>query len=249
MNELKAISQTDTELRVGNYMVLFGGRDLTGEFFTKSTDFRSNYTDLGVLYVDFEHGRDAEKAGNSQDNVLGIVDWKSSKVDETGIFVERVLNRRAKYIEFLRQLIEAGVMGTSSEAIPGATRRKSGGEIVEWPLMRDSLTVTPIDLRMMTGNVISAAKALADIFPNSKSLALITGDGAEKPSGRIKIIETIASLGDAEDCLRDAGWSRKEAKALLSRVKGLPQRDADEGEIQRAAEALKRTAAMLYPSI
>jgi len=249
MNSLKAISQTDSELRVGNYMVLFGGKDLTGEFFTQKTHFDSNYTDLGVLYVDFEHGRDAEKAGNSQNNVLGLVDWKSAKTDEVGIFVERVLNRRAKYVEFLSQLIEAGVMGTSSEAIPGATRRKSGGEIIEWPLMRDTLTVTPMEPRMLVGNVLTAVKALAEIFPDSKSLALVTGDASEKPSGRVKIIETIASLGDAEDCLRDAGWSRKEAKALLSRIKGLPQRDADEGAMQRAAEALKRTAAVLHPSI
>ena len=137
MNELKAISQTDTELRVGNYMVLFGGKDLTGEFFTQKTHFDSNYTDLGFLYVDFEHGRDAEKAGNTQNNVLGIADWKSAKIDDTGIFVERVLNRRAEYVKYLTQLIEAGVMGTSSEAVPGSARKKASGEIIEWPLMRE----------------------------------------------------------------------------------------------------------------
>jgi hypothetical protein len=239
MNELKAISQTDAELRVGNYMVLFGGKDLTGEFFTQKTHFDSNYTDLGVLYVDFEHGRDAEKAGNSSSNVLGIVNWKLAKVDEKGIFVERVLNRRAKYIEFLSHLIDAGIMGSSSEAIPGATRKKSGGEIIEWPLMRDTLTVTPLEPRMMTGNVLTAAKALAEIFPNSKSLALATG-AMEKPESGIKTIEALATLSDVEDYLRDAGKSRTEAKALLSRVKSLGRRDADEGAMQQIAEALKR---------
>ena len=58
MNNLKAISIGETDIRVGNYMVLFGGRDLVGEFFTKNTKFDSRYTDLGVLYVDFEHGQD-----------------------------------------------------------------------------------------------------------------------------------------------------------------------------------------------
>ena len=244
-NALKALSQTDTELRVGNYMVLFGGRDLTGEFFTKGTDFQSPYTDLGVLYVDFEHGRDAEKAGNSQDNVLGLVDWKSAKVDETGIFVERVLNRRAKYIEFLSRLIDAGIMSTSSEAIPGTPRKKSGGEIVEWPLMRDSLTVTPIEPRMMVGNVLAAVKARAEVFPNSKSLAQAAGKPA--PASSLKTIEAIATLADCEDFLRDAGMSRTEAKALLSRVKSLGQRDADEGDVATLAQIVERNISIIRP--
>src|SRR3990167_5018177 len=142
MNPLKTISKSDTEIRVANYLILFGGRDLVGEYFTKSTHFESNYTDLGVLYEDFEHGMDAEDAGNDENNVLGIADWKSAKVDDNGIFVERVLNRRAEYMQYLMQLIDMGVMGTSSAAIPGKTRRKPSGEIFEWPLMRDSLTVT-----------------------------------------------------------------------------------------------------------
>lgn len=238
MNTLKAISQTDTEFRCGNHIVLFGGQDLTGEFFTKSTKFDSNFTDLGVLYVDFEHGRDAEKAGNSSNNVLGIVDWKSAKADEHGIFVERVLNRRAEYVKYLMELIDAGVIGTSSEAIHGMTRKKSTGEIIEWPLMRDTLTVTPMEPRMLASNVLTAAKSMATVFPNSKSLALAAG--VPLAVSGIKTIEAITTLSDVEDYLRDAGMSRTEAKALLSRVKGLGRRDADEG-MQEIIDALRRT--------
>ena len=59
-NAFKAISKTDDELVVENYIVLFGGRDLEGvgskrvnpdgskgEFFTKNTDFESDYTKTG----------------------------------------------------------------------------------------------------------------------------------------------------------------------------------------------------------
>jgi len=106
-NALKAVSTTENELRVGNYIVLFGGKDLTGEFFTHKTHFDSSYTDIGLMYVDFEHGRDSEKAGNTQNNVLGVVDWKSAKIDDKGIFVERVLNRRTQYVKYLEELIEA----------------------------------------------------------------------------------------------------------------------------------------------
>lgn len=238
MNSLKKLSQTDNELRVGNYMVLFGGRDLVGEFFTKGTRFDSNYTDLGMLYVDFEHGMDAEDLGNSDDNVLGIADWKSAKVDDNGIFVERVLNRRAEYVQYLAQLIDMGVMGTSSAAIPGKTRKKSNGEIQEWPLMRDSLTVTPMEPRMVTTNILTAAKALAEVFPHSKSLNLLALRAGEPDT---KAIEGLQKVGDVEDYLRDrGGLSRTEAKALLSHLKGLGQRDADDGGLQQIADALKR---------
>ena len=68
-NALKAISATDEELIVGNYIVLFGGRDLEGiasphknadgtlgQFFTAQTALESDYTATGTLHVDFEHG-------------------------------------------------------------------------------------------------------------------------------------------------------------------------------------------------
>ena len=41
MNHLKTLSKSDNEIVVGNYMVLFGGKDLVGEFFTKNTRFDS----------------------------------------------------------------------------------------------------------------------------------------------------------------------------------------------------------------
>ena len=240
MNELKAISQTDSELRVGNYLVLFGGRDLTGEFFTKKTLFDSNYTDIGVLYVDFEHGRDAERAGNSQSNVLGIADWKSRRIDETGIFVERVLNRRAKYVQLLSELIEAGVVGSSSEAIPGGPRKKSGGEIVEWPLMRDSLTVTPIEPRMMAGNVLTAVKALAEIFPYSKSLALLTG----------RTLPTYLrpeNIREFEATLRGAGLSARDARRAASIAWPTFAGGDDSDELQEIAALLAQAAEEFQP--
>jgi len=237
MNPLKTIAKSENEIRVGNYLVLFGGRDLAGEFFTKNTRFDSNYTDLGVLYEDFEHGMDADGTGNDANNVLGIVDWKSAKVDDNGIFVERILNRRAEYMQYLVPLIDMGTMGTSSEAVRGQVRKKSSGEIVEWPLMRDSLTVTPMEPRMVTANVLTAAKALVEVFPHSKSLCRLAKPPASKG------IEAIANLGEAEDFLREAGMSKTEAKALLSHVKTLGRRDVDAGEFEEIAEALKRRSA------
>ena len=174
-NTLKALSSTDDELRVGNHIVLFGGRDLTafgqvgqmrpifknadgtaGEFFSKDTQLESPYTAIGRLPVDWEHGLSEIE----RDDVLGYVDWPTKKIDDQGVFVERVLNRHNQYVKWLEELIRAGLVGTSSEAIHGRSRANGKGEITHWPLMRDTLTVQPAEPRMKSENIIAALKAL-----------------------------------------------------------------------------------------
>jgi len=89
-NALKAISRTDDTLTVANYIVLFGGRDLEGEYFTPTTVLDSPYTKAGRLPVDWEHG--LEKSGPG-DMVLGYVDWSTAKADDRGVWVQRTLDR------------------------------------------------------------------------------------------------------------------------------------------------------------
>ena len=179
-NALKAVSSNADELRVGNYIVLFGGRDLTafrfmgnkvprytnpdgtaGEYFSKSVELESDYTELGKIPVNWEHGQDPDGAGVGEDDILGYVDWKTARVDDKGVFVERVLNRRKNYVQWVEELITAGLVGTSSEAVQKGVQIKNNGEIVKWPLKKDTLTVTPMEPRMLVGgNVLNAYKAL-----------------------------------------------------------------------------------------
>lgn len=173
-NALKAISESEDELRVGNYIVLFGGRDLEGlgsanvnadgsrgEFFSPGVDLESSYTKTGHLLVDWEHGTDPDRFGDTdEDNVLGYVDWKTARKDEAGWYVERVLNRRSAYMKWLEELIRKGLVGNSTAAVSRAVKKNSDGEITRWPLRRDTLTVQPMEPRMMDGNVLAAVKAL-----------------------------------------------------------------------------------------
>ncbi len=233
MNNLKIHSLNDDELRVENYMILFGGEDLAGEFFTKNTKFESTYTDLGVLYVDFEHGFDS-KSRNIHDSVMGVVDWKTAKVDDKGVFVQRVLNRRSKYVEYLADLIEAGIIGTSSEAVAEDVMKKSTGEIIQWPLVRDTLTATPMEPRMIGENILIAAKSLSEILPDSKTLKSLLGETIEDDA----TIDQIIDLKSAERFLRDAGLSRSAAVAFMARVKSLKQRDSAD-DMKQLIESLK----------
>jgi len=189
-NALKAISATDTELRVANYMVLWDGRDMegvaskrknadgsAGEFFTKSTSFDSDYTQTGVVYVDWEHASGREGAG--QDDILGFVDMKTARIDEKGLFVERVLNRRNRYVQYVEELIKAGLIGNSTEAVTTGVVKAANGKIEKWPLRRDTLTVTPMEPRMLSQNAIAAIKGLSEKYPALKAL-LDTPDTSQR---------------------------------------------------------------------
>lgn len=98
---------------------------------------------------------------------------------------------------------------------------------------------------MVTSNVLTAAKSLAELFPTSKSLAQLAGVPVEPPAFSLKSIEILESLRDAEKFLRDVGLGQLEAKALIARVKSLGQRDVAEDEIKAVVEALKRRAAFM----
>jgi hypothetical protein len=163
-NALKAIRSDDETLTVANYIVLFGGRDLEGEYFTADTDLESGYTKTGRLYIDWEHGADDLGA----DDVLGHVDWSTAKADDRGVWVERVLQRRNQYVKWLEPLIADGLVGSSSEAVAPQVAKAEDGQITRWPLRRDTLTVTPMEPRMLTENYVQAFKALGIELPDAE---------------------------------------------------------------------------------
>lgn len=69
------------------------------------------------------------------------------------------------------------------------------------------------------------------------SLVTFPANDAARVQG-VKAIAGIESIRDAEQYLRDAGMSRKEAVAFIARVKGFSQSESDEGAIKQLAETL-----------
>lgn len=170
INALKTVTKTKDSIRVGNYIALFGDKnktDLEDEWFTKSTKFDSSYTETGFFHVDWEHGygKAMDGVGPGGDDVLGKVDWSTMKMDEHGVWVERVLNRRNQYVTLLEPLIDENLIGTSSQAVGSDVVKNKTGEIEIWPLKRDTLTVIPAEPRMMSDNAIASLKSLQKIFP------------------------------------------------------------------------------------
>jgi len=129
--------------------------------------------------VDWEHGF-APSGEPAKDDVLGRVDWKTARLDDKGLFVERVLNRRNRYVQYIEQLIADGLIGTSSEAIPDGVQKAKDGRIESWPIRRDTLTVSPMEPRMLTQNTLTALKGLAPILPALKSYITTDADDTSK---------------------------------------------------------------------
>lgn len=211
-NALKALSKTEDELRVGNYIILFGGRDLEfvesgpnpdkslGTRFAPDVEVDSPFTQAGKLPIGWEHGRDPDEIGVAG-RTLGWVDWSTAQRDEKGVFVQRVLDRREKYVAFVEELIEAGLIGTSSEADPAGVKALADGTIVRWPLKGDTLTVMPVEPRMMAEfgeNHLQAMKAIAKEFPAAKSLLSFlpgesaTGKGSAREGGSANAGKSLA---------------------------------------------------------
>jgi len=228
-NQLKAISQTDTELRVGNYLVVFGGRDLEGlatgrknadgslgEYFSAATDLSSRYTKTGRLPLDWEHGRAPE---GEDPGVLGFVDWATAKADDAGVWVERVLDRRNRYVQWLEPLIAEGLIGNSTEADPSAVEKAEDGHITRWPLVADTLTVTPMEPRMLTANALQAAKALG-LLDAEEPTPEAEAEDAESVAEAVKAVddEHLSPISEEDTTMAEnevVTMTREELKALI----------------------------------
>jgi 2'-5' RNA ligase len=209
-NHLRFIKSTDDTILVGNYMVLWGDEDhrdmegilsphknadgTNGQFFTPETEFESDFTQTDTVIVDWEHGFRPDKLGPG-DEALGKVFWKSAIQDDLGLWVQRGLNRRNRYIKFLEKIgvFERGELGTSSMATKNGVRVADSGEITEWRIERDSLTFTPMEPRNIKGNELQALKSLAEEIPGiKKAYAACFGPDCDEGSSNNEQKQAVA---------------------------------------------------------
>jgi len=181
-----------------NYMFMWGDeelRDLENEWFSPNTAWESDYTkSMERIPMDWEHGRapdndgcEGRVDGPGRNDIIAYADMKTAYVDENGLWVERVLNRHGKYMNWVKTLLDAGVLATSTEPVQEGVAKSANGHIDKWPLYRDSMTVTPMEWRMkLQGNVLKAARELSEHDP--KFMALLKAKGidlneVEEPEG------------------------------------------------------------------
>ena len=120
--------------------VVYGGEDLTGDRFSKDTDFGGSRPFVGMP-VYYDHALGGIK---SQIGVVKV--WTPS---DEGIDVQIELDRRHKYAADVMKLAEQGALGLSTGALPHLVERVDG-EIKRWVVGEISLSPTPAEPRTTT---------------------------------------------------------------------------------------------------
>ncbi len=149
--------------RFGGYLVRFSTAedpDLTGDFFTKKTDFDMEFPGKSTVY--WNHGFGVQ-IGNTQAGAMKKLGQADLKYDETGVWAEIILQERDEYEKRIADLAKAGKLGWSSGTASHLVEREDAGKaswLKHWPLGLDaSLTHTPAEPR----NMVISLKSLLGV--------------------------------------------------------------------------------------
>lgn len=223
---VKYIKETDDAYTIGGYGVVWGGRDLLGDYFDQTTDF---WTDriTSTPPVLYEHGMD----GATRKAVLGqVVEMRS---DDTGMWIEAQLEKSRAYVDAVMELVNAGVLGWSSGAVSHLCERTKDGHITSWALAEFSLTPDPAEPRTLGVQDLSGL----DDDPQIKSL--IAAIKATEP--------TAIEIPESEPLSLTVDRTIAMASALVERTKGLHQRRLSEG--RSLSEANREAVKLAYQEL
>lgn len=246
---IKVLSETDDLLKVGGYGVIFGGRDLEGETFTKGTDYMLDMVPVKPVFYD-------HSLRPGMDDPMGMVGNEDIKVDDIGIWVESELHRHAEYMAGVEKLIAKGALGYSSGTV-GHLARREGKNITRWPIVEFSLTATPAEPRTLG---VSQLKSLAKAYPNLEAALLEVAQDSHDASATEQVStakrtkEPITGELEMSDETKEAPQPDvvtseqfeeldTNVKAMASAVNALLERE------QKAAEAADKAAAKTHPGI
>lgn len=190
-DEVKATRLEDGNVKLAGYLVRFGEAeqpDLTGDYFTKNTDFGDASKSDGW----FNHRLPVEFEGKRTRYTDQLPDVTLSK-DDVGVFAEIVIGARNEYEKAIADLGFKGKLGWSSGTAPHLVDRKAVGkshEITRWKLGLDaSLTPTPAEYR----NSVIPIKSLIT------SQTLTSGAESQKGKDEQTEVKTKESTMDKDE--------------------------------------------------
>jgi len=132
-----------------------GGRDLDGEFFSKRTDIKPDwFTERPVLW---HHGQDRYMA----DTVVGKA--TDLTLEDDGWWVDVWLKHGEQRADLIKRLASKAPLYGSSGTISYLRKASTGGEILVWPYVEQTLTTSPQN----TLSVTRPAKAILDTYESA----------------------------------------------------------------------------------
>ena len=222
--------QTEKGVKLGGYLVRFGDSsapDLTGDYFTKSTDFGEATTSD----VWFNHRMPVKLRNvNKQVSYKEKLPKANLTVDDIGIFAEVVIEVRNEYEKTIAELGMAGKLawssGTASHLVDRKSIKNGVAEITRWPLGLDaSLTPTPAEFRK--SNQVTTIKSIMETK---------------------KMDETIDVKTAVEDAVK-AALAERDAQTKAEADKQAAIKAAEEAGYQKALEEIKNRKAPAFNKI
>lgn len=195
--------------------VVFGGKDLTGDRFTKSTDFGDTRSFVGMP-VYYDHG-----LSDLQSQIGTVKMWQP---DDEGIDVDIEIDKRHKYAQQVMALVKKGVLGLSTGALSHLVVR-DGGELKRWIVGEISLTPTPAEPRTMAISDIKAVPQASNGGPANVSSNTLVNTSKE-----------LSTMSDQAQAIKEA------VKAAIEEMAGEPVRGG--GVVAGNAPATKKLTTM-----
>ncbi len=214
---------------VGGYLVEFGDmgvRDLQRERFVTDTDFALDW--YGERPLLFHHGLN-DSVGTEK---VGTI--KALRRDDKGLWLEAILDERNEYVEYVRKLVDMGVLGLSAGSLPHLVRVDGDGTIKRFPIVEGSLTHTPADPRT---RVMSLKTFLSDAA--TQTLPEPTGQGAMTPAIEVTQSDAPVSKPDEPapiDQPEPEEKQRMDAQKLIALLESMGLILTDEQKAKLAAE-------------
>lgn len=222
MHELKILSEDDDHAIIGGYGVVFGGSDLDGETFTADTDYMLDLAPVKSVYID--HSESTWVMADGKRIKLTGIDDPVGKVievtpDDVGLYMRLQVEKANRYWSVVESMLATGKAGLSSGTI-GHLARRDGKTITRWPIVEESITLTPAEPRTVGSvrrlkHVVEANPEIGALIPEAAK-AVAADDAIEEPAAatiEITDMENEKMSGENETDPRDA-----EIKALSDRV-------------------------------
>ena len=158
-------SVTDDAVILAGHGVIFGGRDLEGDFFTPETDFMLDLVPRKL--ITFNHTQDISKSLPPQmrdvargmpviKDAIGFLENENIDYDKVGLWIEATINTSKEYMQYVTEMLERGLLGWSSSTAGAFMDVDPTGKVLRWPIIEFGLTPIPAEPRTLGVSQIKA---------------------------------------------------------------------------------------------
>ena len=170
MHALKILEEDDQHAVIGGYGVVFGGDDQDGEGFEPDTDYMLDLVPVKPVFIDHSEGGTVTTADGKTYKLAGIHEPVGRVIevtpDNVGLYMKLQFEKSGRYWQLVEQMVQSGKAGLASGTVGHLARRK-GNRIVRWPIVEESITMTPAEPRTVG---IERLKHVAEVNPTLKAL-------------------------------------------------------------------------------